>query len=88
MDWQQAKDMLLLALLTGVVAYASKQLRELVKSVNVLNIQVARLLDHVGDHETRIGVLEQKGKKNGKSTIDSRRSERASGISSSPIEIS
>lgn len=60
MDWNQAKDMLLIGMASALSGYLGIQIRHLVASVEKLNLQIALILQRVEGHENRINRLEEK----------------------------
>ena len=54
MDWNQAKDMIVVGIAGGAIYYA----RQLVESIQELNIKVAIVIEKVNSHEHRIEQTE------------------------------
>ena len=60
MDWDQAKDAIFMAMLTGFAGFLGIQLMRLVRSVEELNIKIAMLLERVDGHERRLTRIEER----------------------------
>jgi len=51
MDFDQAKDLMMMAALTGICGYLSYQVKALVESINELNIKMASIISHLENHK-------------------------------------
>ncbi len=58
MEWNQAKDVLLLAVLGAVGSYWSLELRRLRQSADKLNVRLAVVIERLANHDKRIAKLE------------------------------
>ena len=59
MEWEQAKDAIFMAMLSGFAGFLCLQTMRLVKSIEELNIKIAMLLERVDGHERRITRIEE-----------------------------
>jgi len=51
MDFNQAKDLVMMAALTGICGYLSYQVKTLVDSINELNVKMAVIVSHLESHK-------------------------------------
>jgi len=59
MDWNQAKDVILLAMTSVFIGYVGRQLSKVVDSIEKLNIKIAEIIVHIDNHAKRITKLEE-----------------------------
>ena len=59
MDFNQAKDLILMSILSLSIGYVAYQIRTLVNSVNSLNIKIASMMIHLENQKEKIAAVEE-----------------------------
>ena len=59
MDFNQAKDIIMMAALTGICGYLAYQVRILVESINELNVKMASIVGHLENHKETLNRHEE-----------------------------